>query len=178
MGLHHSVAVQRFRIVDMTPYTISCTPLLCYLQRSFFANEPLIIGLFCGKRPKNIRHPMRLHHPVAVQRFRIVDMTPYTISSTPSLCYLHRSFFAKEPLIIAVQRFRIVDMTPYTISSTPSPCKFYPFDMTQHTSSYSCLLCRPLLHLSLSPPPPFFFFWQVVEISNGQQLEIVDGNLV
>ena len=32
--------------------------------RSFFANEPLIIGLFCGKWPLRIRHPMGLRHPV------------------------------------------------------------------------------------------------------------------
>ena len=32
--------------------------------RSFFAKEPLIIGLFCGKWPAKIRRPMRLGHPV------------------------------------------------------------------------------------------------------------------
>jgi len=32
--------------------------------RSFFAKEPLIIGLFCGKWPVKIRHPMGLRHPV------------------------------------------------------------------------------------------------------------------
>ena len=35
-----------------------------YLDRSFFAKEPLIIRLFCAKRPIKIRHPMRLHHRV------------------------------------------------------------------------------------------------------------------
>ena len=30
----------------------------------FFAKEPLIIGLFCGKWPMKIRHPMNLRHPV------------------------------------------------------------------------------------------------------------------
>jgi len=49
--------------------------ILCILQggkdpqdalscRSFFAKEPLITGLFCGKRPVKIRHAMGLHHPV------------------------------------------------------------------------------------------------------------------
>jgi len=33
--------------------------------RSFFAKEPLIIGLFCGKWPMRIRHPMTLRHPVS-----------------------------------------------------------------------------------------------------------------
>ena len=32
--------------------------------RSFFAKEPLILGLFCGKWPVQIRHPMGLCHPV------------------------------------------------------------------------------------------------------------------
>ena len=32
--------------------------------RSFFANEPLMIGLFCGKWPIKIRQPMGLRHPV------------------------------------------------------------------------------------------------------------------
>jgi len=31
---------------------------------SFFAKEPLIIGLFCGKWLIKISHPMRLRHPV------------------------------------------------------------------------------------------------------------------
>jgi len=34
--------------------------------RSFSAKEPLIIGLFCGKWPTKIRHPMGLHHSVTV----------------------------------------------------------------------------------------------------------------
>ena len=33
-------------------------------SRSFFAKEPLIIGIFCGKWPMEIRHPMTLRHPV------------------------------------------------------------------------------------------------------------------
>ena len=32
--------------------------------RSFFAQEPLIIGLFCGKWRVKIRHPMTLRHSV------------------------------------------------------------------------------------------------------------------
>jgi len=32
--------------------------------RSFFAKEPLIIGLFCGKWPIKIRHSLGLRHPV------------------------------------------------------------------------------------------------------------------
>ena len=33
--------------------------------RSFFAKEPLIIGLFCRKWPVKIRHPMGLGRPVS-----------------------------------------------------------------------------------------------------------------
>ena len=32
--------------------------------RFFFAKKPLIIGLFCGKWPVKIRHPMGLRHSV------------------------------------------------------------------------------------------------------------------
>ena len=32
-------------------------------RRSFFAKEPLIIGLCCRKRPLKIRHPISLCHP-------------------------------------------------------------------------------------------------------------------
>jgi len=31
--------------------------------KSLSAKEPLIIGLFCGKCPLKIRHPMHLRHP-------------------------------------------------------------------------------------------------------------------
>ena len=34
--------------------------------RSLFAKEPLIIGLFCGKWPMKMRHPMTLRHSVLV----------------------------------------------------------------------------------------------------------------
>jgi len=39
----------------------------CLNCRSFFAKEPLIIGLFCEKWPTKIRHPMTLRHPVPTQ---------------------------------------------------------------------------------------------------------------
>jgi len=53
MGLRHPVYVDP-----------SC---LCRLScRSFFAQEPLIIGLFCGKWSIQIRHPIGLRHPICV----------------------------------------------------------------------------------------------------------------
>jgi len=42
--------------------------------RSFFAKEPLIIGLFCRKWPLKIRHPMCLRHPV----WLVLEYVPYT----------------------------------------------------------------------------------------------------
>jgi len=38
--------------------------------RSFFAKEPLIIRLFCGKWPIKIRHPTTLRHPVLDARLK------------------------------------------------------------------------------------------------------------
>jgi len=46
-------------------------------NRSFSAKEPLIIGLFGGKWPLKIRHPMGLRHPVQkyLYSFEIREMT-------------------------------------------------------------------------------------------------------
>ena len=44
---------------------------------SLFAKEPLIIGLFCGKWPMEIKHPICLYHPVdklAFWRFHLQCM--------------------------------------------------------------------------------------------------------
>ena len=49
--------------------------------RSFFAKEPLIIGLFCGKRPVKIRHSMGLRHPVMSNFVAI-----YCIVASRQLC--------------------------------------------------------------------------------------------
>ena len=55
--------------------------------RSFFAKEPLITGLFCGKWPVQIWHLMGLRHPVGEGRRSWYD------------AFSCRSFVAKEPLI-------------------------------------------------------------------------------
>ena len=49
--------------------------------RSFFAKEPRIIGLFCGKCPIKTRHPMTLHHPVWVMSHepRHASVCAYTV---------------------------------------------------------------------------------------------------
>jgi len=47
-------------------------PLDALSCRSLFAKGPLIIGLFCRKRPIKIRHPMGLRHPVwVVDKIRV-----------------------------------------------------------------------------------------------------------
>jgi len=54
-------------------YRVAKTHRMPYLYRSFSAKEPPIIGLFCGKWPVKIRHPVGLRHPV---------MQPDNIAST------------------------------------------------------------------------------------------------
>jgi len=46
-------------------------PLDALSCRSFFAKEPLIIGLFCGKGPLKIRHPMGLRDPVHILHIHV-----------------------------------------------------------------------------------------------------------
>ena len=58
---------------------------------SFFAKEPLISGLFYGKRPIKIRHPMGLHHPVpelaVVSHNRQQNWQSLVITDTKVGCY-------------------------------------------------------------------------------------------
>ena len=51
--------------------------------RSFSAKEPPSIGLFCGKLPKKIRHPMGLRHPV----YRSLTSHCYKSRCCRSRCY-------------------------------------------------------------------------------------------
>ena len=57
--------------------------------RSFFAKEPLIIGLFCRKRPPKIRHHMSLCHPAHLSAcpassFQVICVLCISLSS---LCH-------------------------------------------------------------------------------------------
>jgi len=58
--------------------------------RSFSAKEPLIIGLFCGKRPLQRRHPMGLRHPTLTcekKHFRRVsECCIYDVSRVSEWC--------------------------------------------------------------------------------------------
>ena len=48
----------------------------CLKLQVHSAKEPLIIGLFCGKRPMKIKHPMILHNPVTlIITIHMWDMT-------------------------------------------------------------------------------------------------------
>jgi len=51
---------------------------------SFLAKEPLIIGLFCGKWPTKIRHPMTLRHPVRTSCVYWRSDTHYVYPTTPA----------------------------------------------------------------------------------------------
>jgi len=44
---------------------------------SFIAKEPLIIGLFCGKRSIKMRHPMGIRHPVQETRSKERTRNPW-----------------------------------------------------------------------------------------------------
>jgi len=61
-----------------------------YLCRSFSAKQPLIVGLFCGKRPTKIRHAMGLCHPVRrIPHQILTDLTFETwgrIQKFPTRC--------------------------------------------------------------------------------------------
>jgi len=59
----------------------ACTALSC---RSCSAKEPQIIGLFCGKRPIKIRHPLPFRHPVCIR------LSP----SNPFLFHVYMSYTA------------------------------------------------------------------------------------
>jgi len=48
-------------------------PLDALSCRSFFAKEPLIIWLFCGKWPMKIRHPVGLRHSVSADAYLSAD---------------------------------------------------------------------------------------------------------
>jgi len=76
-----TIFFQAFRTSRVSSFRLSVQVLQAFLQACpshwkavyrvakahrmpFFAKEPLIIGLFCGKWPIKIRHPMTLRHPV------------------------------------------------------------------------------------------------------------------
>ena len=46
--------------------------------RSFFANETLVIRLFCRKSPLTIRHPMTPRHPVVMCVYILYGHLRYT----------------------------------------------------------------------------------------------------
>ena len=46
--------------------------------RSFFANETLVIRLFCKKSPMTIRHPMTPRHPVVMCVYILYGHLRYT----------------------------------------------------------------------------------------------------
>jgi len=49
-------------------------PIGCLKSQIIFRKRTFIIGLFCGKWPVNIRHPMTLRHPVSIVSNRSIAM--------------------------------------------------------------------------------------------------------
>ena len=68
-------------------YRVAKTHRMPYLYRSFSTKEPPIIGLFCGKWPAKIRHPIGLRHPV---------MQPDTMWQRPIGCLILQVIFRKR----------------------------------------------------------------------------------
>ena len=54
--------------------------------RSFFAKEPLIMGLFCGKGPVKMRLPMGLRHPVLRRRPKSSKFETVTLMYVICIC--------------------------------------------------------------------------------------------
>ena len=65
--LQHTAVQQQYRVAKTHRMQISAS------GRSLSAKEPLIIGLFCGKWPVQIRHPMDLRHPVLVVGYHVTN---------------------------------------------------------------------------------------------------------
>ena len=57
-------SMRAFRYLQRSAIAAAHYPSSALSRRSFFAKEPLIIGLFCEKWPMKIRHHMGLCHPV------------------------------------------------------------------------------------------------------------------
>ena len=74
--------------------------------RSFYAKEPLIIGLFCGQWPIKTRHPMYLRHPVSA-RWRV----------------LMGHFLQKSPMAIGSFAERDLQLKKMQASSPPCTSK-------------------------------------------------------
>jgi len=85
-------------------YTEGRRPIGWLKLQSFFAKEPLIIGLFCGKWPVNRRHSMCLRHPV-------LDLS-HTRIHTRSLTHTHLSLTHTSPLSHLQQPYVHSHITP------------------------------------------------------------------
>ena len=64
--LQGSFAQETYNSMEPTNRSPPIRHLVTLRCRSLSAKEPLILGLFCGKWPLKIRHPMTLRHPVCM----------------------------------------------------------------------------------------------------------------
>jgi len=68
----------------------------------YFGKEPLTIGLFCGKWPVKIRHPMGLCHPVPASYDFAKDVYQRDVTCQGKEPLIIGLFWGKEPLIIGL----------------------------------------------------------------------------
>ena len=84
-------------------------------RRSLFAKEPLMIGLFYGKWPIKMKHPMGLRHPVASWLLRIVNSSIAAVCESRSCTHTYTHTYQ-----------------PYIYTHTHIHIHIYP--LTQHTT--------------------------------------------
>ena len=80
--------------------------------RSFLAKEPLIIGLFCGKRLLKIGHPMSLRHPVHFFIYISVHFFLYIYIYV--YAYLYQCIDVKKYIVVR----KYIDIYVYTYTYT------------------------------------------------------------
>ena len=126
--------------------------------RSFFSKEPLILGLFCGKWPRKIRHPMGLCHPDSFVRVA----WPINTCGMTHLCVRHDALLC-APLCIRtcgtthVYINTFVNMHTHITTSTHSHTHIYIYiiDLCGATPShaYPWLIVRGVTHSCVRKDP-------------------------
>jgi len=86
-------------------------------HKSFPAKEPLIIGLFCGKWPMKIRHPMTLRHPVqqSLQGERDKRWQTLQQSLQQETIYATRHDDSQQQMIHSLWQFPLRSLRPQSL---------------------------------------------------------------
>jgi len=111
--------------------------------RSFFAKEPLTIGLVCRKWPVKIRHPVGLRHPVCASRLWLV--WHYIYEHANASCK-HTS----QHVYALACRARLIICNNIPLQHTATHCNTY-----QHTATYCNILQHTATHCNMLPGPPY-----------------------